>query len=74
MREPDGARLDYAGTALADADEGGMVSDAAIALLRRDGADWAIVDLAIAPMDVVWETWPTDHGAPADLFDWRATA
>ena len=69
MREPDGGLLDHAGTALADADAGGMVSDQAVALLRRDAGGWAVVDLAIGPMDVVWETWPADHGAPADLFD-----
>lgn len=69
MREPDGGRLDYAGTGLEKAADEGMVSDEAIALLRRDGSGWAVVDLAIGPMDVVWETWPADHGAPEDLFD-----
>lgn len=60
--------FDYAGTALHDAAQAGAVSSLCAALLRRQGGAWKLVEIAIGPTDVAWETWPAEHRAPAELF------
>ena len=44
------------------------MSDLCAALLRREGAAWKLVDIAVGPTDVAWEAWATTHKAPAELF------
>lgn len=68
MEGPGGAPVDYAGTPYADAAKHGMASRTYAALLRRKGNAWAVVDRAIAPTDVAWEGWATQHGAPPAIF------
>lgn len=68
LTERGGGRLSYAGTPFAEAAAGGFKSDAFAALLRRQGANWRVVELAVGPTDVAWATWGQDHRAPAVLF------
>lgn len=68
MQGPCGARVDYAGTPLADAARNGAVSSVFAALLHRRGNAWTVVDTAIGPTDVAWEDWAARHGAPSAIF------
>ncbi|QTD45486.1 hypothetical protein [Ottowia testudinis] len=68
LQNPAGQRFDYAGTSRHEAALAGGVSDLCAALLRREGAAWKLVDIAVGPTDVAWEGWPSAHRAPAELF------
>ena len=68
LQTPAGQRFDYAGTDRHEAAQAGAVSDLCAALLRREGAAWKLVDIAVGPTDVAWEAWATTHEAPAELF------
>ena len=68
LQTPAGQRFDYAGTDRHEAAQAGAVSDLCAALLRREGAAWKLVDIAVGPTDVAWEAWATTHKAPAELF------
>jgi hypothetical protein len=68
MRDAAGQRFDYAGTSLHKAAQAGTVSDLCVALLRREGGVWKLIEIAVGPTDVAWETWPATHNAPAELF------
>ena len=68
VRSASGGRFDYAGTDLHEAAQAGAVSDGCAALLRRDGARWKVIDIAVGPSDVAWENWAATHQAPAALF------
>ena len=68
VRSPAGERFDYANTDRHDAAQAGAVSDLCAALLRRESSGWKVIQIAVGPTDVAWETWPGDHQAPAELF------
>ena len=68
LQTPAGQRFDYAGTDRHEAAQAGAVSDLCAALLRREGAAWKLVDIAVGPTDVAWEAWATTHKASAELF------
>lgn len=68
MQDPHGRPLSYVGTPRAEAAAQGLLSRDYVALLRHNGDGWAIVVDAIGPTDMVWATWPQDHGAPDALF------
>lgn len=68
MQDPSGGPIHYAGTPLAGAEAEGMVSRLCVALLRRDGARWRLVDHAVGPTDMVWADWPARYGAPRAIF------
>lgn len=68
MQNPQGRRVDFAGTKFAGAAREGMVSDSYAALLHRTEGHWAVVDHATGPTDVAWEGWAKKHAAPAELF------
>lgn len=69
-RQANGAPMDWAATTRASAYENGVMdeSGATYALLKQEGGAWRIVAHTIAPTDVAWESWPTEYGAPRDLF------
>lgn len=46
---------------------GGISSDTVI-LLRRVGGEWTVVDHGIGISDAFYLEWPTQHGAPEELF------
>ncbi|MGY0504589.1 hypothetical protein [Luteimonas sp. e5] len=68
MREADGTRLGFSDTPLADAARAGGVSNAYMALLRRDEDGWRVVESALGPTDVAWLAWARQHDAPEALF------
>jgi hypothetical protein len=46
----------------------GDVSHLVGGLMKRLPGGWSVRALALCPTDVAWETWPSEHGAPAELF------
>lgn len=68
LRAPDGRRLDFSRTPLAEQAAAGGLSDVYAVLLKQEDAQWRIVAHIIGPGDVAWESWPQDYGAPAALF------
>ena len=68
LRDAADKRFDYAGTALHKAAQAGAMSDLCVALLRRDGQAWKLIDIAVGPSDVAWEDWAGRHHAPEVLF------
>ena len=68
MQDAAGRRFDYAGTEQHDAAQAGGVSSLCAALLRREGAAWKLVNIAVGPTDVAWEGWADTHKAPQALF------
>ncbi len=68
MQDGHGRRVDWKGTAKADAAAHGLVSDDYAALLwRGDDHRWTVVAHAAGPTDVAWAEWPSTYGAPASL-------
>ncbi len=46
----------------------GYMSDGTMALLRRSGSQWRVVELAVGPSDVAWDGWIEPHSVPRKLF------
>ncbi|MET3712697.1 hypothetical protein ABIC65_003415 [Sphingomonas trueperi] len=68
MQDKAGRPISYAGTPLASAEAEGMVSKDYVALFRRSGAGWRVVEEALGPTDVTWADWAEKHGAPKAIF------
>lgn len=68
MQERGGAPLSYAGTPFAEDAAHGVKSLDYVALLRRSGGRWQVVEQAIGPTDVVWIDWAARHRAPPAIF------
>lgn len=68
MQDKAGRPISYAGTPLASAEAEGMVSKDFVALFRRSGAGWRVVDEALGPTDLAWADWAEKHGAPKAIF------
>lgn len=68
MQDDRGRPITYAGTPLASAEAEGMISKDYVALLQRSGERWRVVNQAVGPTDVAWESWAERYGAPAALF------
>lgn len=69
MQDKVGRPISYAGTPLASAEAEGMVSKDYVALFRRSGKGWRVVEEALGPTDVAWADWAEKHGAPKAIFD-----
>ena len=70
LKDAAGRRFDYAGTPLHEAAQAGGASDLVAALLKREGAAWKLVEIAVGPTDVAWDDWAERHHAPKSLFAW----
>jgi hypothetical protein len=46
----------------------GYMSDGTMALIRRSGMRWSVVELAIGPSDVAWDGWRQQRRLPRKLF------
>ncbi len=66
--DANGVPFAYRGTPLEAAAEAGGVSRVYAGLLRAHDGQWRVVQQAIGPTDVAWESWPAQFGAPAALF------
>jgi len=63
-----GGRIDYRRTRYARDYVPDLDSDLVLALLRRSGASWVLVQEAFLPTDVVWEEWIKSYKLPRRLF------
>lgn len=63
-----GGRIDYRRTRYARDYVPDLDSDLVLALLRRSGASWVVVQEAFLPTDVVWEEWVKSYKLPRRLF------
>lgn len=68
MQDKAGRPISYAGTPLGPAEAEGMVSKDYVALFRRVGKGWRLVEEALGPTDVAWAGWADKHGAPRSIF------
>ena len=70
-QRPGGEAIDWTRTRHAEDFEAGMFDPAASDfLLRKSGSDWAVVEYALGPTDVVWISWRLDHRLPLAIFQW----
>jgi hypothetical protein len=70
-QRPGGRTIDWTRTRHAEDFEAGMFDPAASDfLLRKSGPDWAVVEYALGPTDVVWVSWRLDHRLPLAIFQW----
>jgi hypothetical protein len=67
-RRPCGRPIDWRPTKFRQASEAGAMSNLLLALRRREGADWKVVECVIGPTDVVWEGWIEPHRLKRQLF------
>lgn len=63
-----GGRIDYRRTRYARDYVPDLDSDLVLALLRRSGASWVVVQEAFLPTDVAWEEWVKSYKLPRRLF------
>ncbi|MBI5265576.1 MAG: hypothetical protein HY852_27595 [Bradyrhizobium sp.] len=63
-----GARINYRQTRYARNYIPDQDSDLVLALLRRAGRSWVVVQEAFLPTDVVWEDWVKTYRLPRRLF------
>jgi len=67
-RRPGGGKIDWRKTKYRRAYEADMFSGQVLALLRRQGGDWKVVELAVGPTDVAWIEWVKNYRLPEALF------
>jgi hypothetical protein len=67
-QQPNGARMDYRGTAYQQAIKAGFFDDWICALWKNQNGKWQVVRYVIGATDVVYEGWDKEYGAPAAIF------
>ena len=67
-QRPGGAPIDWSRTKFREDMASGTMSDGVMALLRREGAGWRIIEYVIGPSDVAWDGWRQERGLPRRLF------
>jgi hypothetical protein len=67
-RTASGDRIDYRKTLIAKDFNPEQDSDTVMALLRRKGGAWSLVDEEFLPTDVAWEGWRQKYKLPRELF------
>ncbi|MGV3616452.1 MAG: hypothetical protein ACO1SV_14070 [Fimbriimonas sp.] len=66
--QPNGRPLSFKGTPLEEEAREGFLDDGAVALLRKEGKRWKVVDHALFPTDVPWEPWIKQYKAPRSVY------
>lgn len=66
--QANGERIDYTTTKYRQDLQEGVFDDHLSALVRQSGAGWTLVASSLGATDVPWITWPSDHGAPKEIF------
>ena len=66
--QPNGSKVDWRKTKFRRDFEADMFSGLVLALLRKQGAGWNVVEIAIGPTDVAWIEWQKQHKLPEALF------
>jgi hypothetical protein len=67
-RRPNGGKIDWRQTKFRRDFEADMFSGLVLALLRKQGGSWKVVELAMGPTDVAWIEWAKQFKLPNDLF------
>src|SRR5687768_8247431 len=68
-RRPGGKKIDYSKTKFRQMLADGVFGDSVLALLKRAGGKWKVVELALGPTDYPTEFWRTKHkDLPVGLF------
>lgn len=63
-----GKPIDWLATKFRKDWEADAMSDLVLALLRRQGDEWKVVECEIGPTDVSWVEWIKTYGIPRRLF------
>ena len=64
----DGSAIDYTNTVYQEAVDSGAFDDGIVALLRRVGVKWTVVQYVIGATDVPYENWDKKYRAPKGIF------
>lgn len=64
----DGSAIDYTNTVYQEAVDSGAFDDGIVALLRRTGVKWTVVQYVIGATDVPYENWDKKYRAPKGIF------
>jgi len=67
-RRPDGGQIDYRDTPYADAYNAGAFDNNVMALLRKVGGQWRVVQYVIGATDVAYLGWDRKFRAPSAIF------
>ncbi len=67
-RRTNGDKVDWRQTKFRRDVEADMFSGLVLALLRKQGGSWQVVEIAIGPTDVAWIEWQQQHKLPEALF------
>jgi hypothetical protein len=67
-QRPGGGTIDWSRTKFREDMKLGYMSDLTLALLRRTGSGWRVVEHAIGPSDAAWDGWDKTHGVSRRLF------
>jgi hypothetical protein len=66
--QPNGSKVDWRKTKFRRDFEADMFSGLVLALLRKQGGSWQVVEIAVGPTDVAWIEWQKQHKLPEALF------
>jgi hypothetical protein len=68
-QRPGGGKIDWNRTKFREDMRDGNMSDGTMALLRRSpNTAWDVVELAIGPSDLPWDSWREERNLPRELF------
>jgi hypothetical protein len=67
-QQPNGDKVDWRKTRFRRDVEPDMFSGLVLALLRKQGGSWRVIEIAIGPTDVAWIEWQKQHKLPEALF------
>jgi hypothetical protein len=67
-QRPGGASIDWLKTKFREQWQAGQGSDVVLALLKREGGAWTVVECDIGPTDVAWLDWIEKDHAPRLVF------
>ena len=67
-QRPGGRKINWSQTPYGKDMEMDMMTDVIMALLKRSGRSWEVVDYVFGPTDVHWVGWVSQYGLPEALF------
>jgi hypothetical protein len=67
--QPDGSQVDYRRTRYQEYIEAEVFEDWICALWQRQNDSWQVVKYVIGAIDVPYDVWPDQYGAPQAIFD-----
>lgn len=67
-QQPDSSAIQYGGTRYQAAIDAGAFDDGIVALLRKSGNEWQVVQYVIGATDVPYVEWDKEYQAPSAIF------